>query len=659
MRSSREIAFRLRQEVANLRMWMRPPRLARPAGISIAQKLPEAAAISAKLRETEYAKRVVSLAEEIVAHRFRLLGLVVDLAGTIDWRRDAVHGKSSGLAYFRRIPYLDFEHSGDHKIIWELNRHQHVVILAKAFLFTGREEFLREIESQLTSWWAQNPFLRGINWSSALEVAFRALSWMWTDHLVGTQLGLRDRLMASLYQHGCYLEANLSEYFSPNTHLLVEAVTLEALGILYPDFPQAARWKHTGARILEQELGRQVRADGSHFEKSSYYQVYTLDAFLLHRLLAGSTAALDKQLRSMAEYVEALMGPARRLPLLGDDDGGRMFGLPWGCTFTGRASLATAAVLLGRNSTLGLDPEDLPEQAAWWLGAAILDQPKRAGPQGPSRLFPDAGVAVMRASDVQVLIDGGGFGGGTAGHSHSDTLSLVVSAGDEEILIDAGTYTYVSDRRLRNWFRGSAAHNTIRVDGRDQAVAIDTFCWAAAPAVELLAWTTTEDQDCFDGICRWAGFAHRRRVILLKPQLVLLVLDEIEGPAGEHVWEQFWHFANPPQQVEEMRYRIGRERRMWLSASPGGEAELSEGGEHGWRSIALGHKTPAPVLRIHGRSPLPVRRVTAFGLAPGETAVPEVVFVSSDAAQRGDDSICVQAGEIRVRFSNRGAERIK
>src|SRR5260221_12041103 len=124
MRSSREIAFRLRQEVANLRMWMRPPRLARSAGRSIAQKLPEAAAISAKLRETEYAKRVVSLAEEIVAHRFRLLGLVVDLAAHIDWRRDAVHGKSSGLACFRPLPDLDFEHSGDHKIIWETKRHR-------------------------------------------------------------------------------------------------------------------------------------------------------------------------------------------------------------------------------------------------------------------------------------------------------------------------------------------------------------------------------------------------------------------------------------------------------------------------------------------------------------------------------------------------------
>jgi len=218
MRSSREIAFRLRQEVSNLRMWLWPPRLARSAGISLAQKLPDPAPISARLRETEYAKRVVSLADEIRAHRFRILGLILDVGGNIDWLRDTVHGKSFGLAYFRRIPYLDFERAGDHKIIWELNRHQHMVILAQAFLFTGREEFLREIEHQLKTWWAQNPFLRGMNWCSALEVAFRALSWMWTDHLVGKELRSRAQMVESLYQHGRYLLALSSLGTLPNTY---------------------------------------------------------------------------------------------------------------------------------------------------------------------------------------------------------------------------------------------------------------------------------------------------------------------------------------------------------------------------------------------------------------------------------------------------------
>ena len=647
MRSSREIAFRLRQEAWNLRMWLWPPKLPAAASRTMAPTLPDASPVAERLRDSAYARQVVSLADEILTHRFRLLGLVLDLGENIEWRRDLGHNKTTGLAYARRIPYLDFERAGDHKIIWELNRHQHLVILAQAFLFTGREEFLRETERQLTSWWQQNPMLQGINWCSALEVAFRALSWIWLDHLAGRQLRVRDQLLESLYQHGCYLEPNLSLYFSPNTHLLGEAVALEALGVLYPGFPPAQRWKQTGARVMDQELDRQVRTDGSHFEQSSYYQVYALDFFLLHRLLSGTEPARDQKLRRMAEYLESLMGPSRRLPLLGDDDGGRVFGLPYGYSQTGRATLATAANLLGQD--LDFHKDEMAEQAAWWLGSEIVDRVEAAtGGSEHSRLYADAGIAVMQAAGIQVLIDGGGFGAGTAGHSHSDTLSLIIRAAKEEILIDPGAYTYVSEARWRNWFRGTAAHNTIRVNGRDQALPVHAFRWAEPPEVQLLAWETTTEQDYFDGVCRYGGIEHRRRVVFLKGDLVMLVLDELQGPPGEHLVEQFWHFALPPQRVADRRYRIGREHRFWFSVAGSGQVEVTEGGEHGWRSPALGLKEPAPVLRVHNTCELPVRWAAGCGFDPREAEPPQLELVPLH------DSICLRAGQSSIQFLDRG-----
>lgn len=612
----------------------------------MAPKFPDAATVAEKLRGTAYARQVVSLADEILTHRFRLLGLVLDLGDKIEWRRDAVHNQATGLSYSPRIPYLDFERAGDHKIIWELNRHQHLVILAQAFRFTGRDEYLREAERELTSWWQQNPLLHGINWCSALEVAFRALSWIWLDHLAGRQLRVRDQLLESLYQHGCYLELNLSLYFSPNTHLLGEAVALEALGVLYPGFPAAQRWRQTGARVMEQELDRQVRADGSHFEQSSYYQIYALDFFLLHRLLSGAEPARDEKLRRMAEYLESLMGRSRRLPLLGDDDSGRVFGLPFGFSEPGQATLATAANLLDQD--LAFHADALPEQAGWWLGSDTLDHGEAADCNEHSRLYADAGIAVMQTGGIQVVIDGGAFGAGTAGHSHSDTLSMVVRAGEEEILIDPGTYTYVGDARWRNWFRGSSAHNTIRVNGRDQAIPVNAFRWAEPPEVKVLAWEITPEQDYFDGVCRYCGFEHRRRVVFLKESLVMLVLDDVQGPPGEHLVEQFWHFALPPQKVTDRRYRIGRQSRIWFSVAEGGQVDVAEGGEHDWRSHALGQKEPAPVLRVHDTCALPVRWAAGFGLGSPEAEPPELVLVPLE------DSICLRAGQLRVRFFHHG-----
>ncbi len=210
-------------------------------------------------------------------------------------------------------------------MVWELNRHQHLTLLAQAFRLTGRREYLQRAAGDLESWFEANPYGRGINWASALEVAFRAVSWIWIYHLAGESMDARFRreFLTGLFRHGCYLEKNLSVYFSPNTHLLGEAVALHALGALFPGFPRARRWERRGLKIAAQQLTRQVREDGSHFEQSSYYHLYALDMFLFHYLLAGRPPGFRPRLELMAVYLDALMGPQRSLPFFGDEDGGR------------------------------------------------------------------------------------------------------------------------------------------------------------------------------------------------------------------------------------------------------------------------------------------------------------------------------------------------
>ena len=82
------------------------------------------------------------------------------------------------------------------------------------------------------------------------------------------------------------------------------------------------------------------------------------------------------------------------------------------------------------------------EQAIWWIGPRARTA-KPVPMVEVSRYFPQSGLVSMRAGDVRVLFDGGPFGPWSGGHSHSDTLSFIVSAGAAEILIDPGTYTYV------------------------------------------------------------------------------------------------------------------------------------------------------------------------------------------------------------------------
>src|SRR5215468_6115217 len=138
-----------------------------------------------KTRYPSVTANIVASAERTLQHRFDLLGYEgLDYGGEIDWHLDAVHQKRGPNKPAFRIKYLDFAEVGDSKITWELNRHQHLVTLAKAYRLTGDSRFVREIVAQWTAWHAANPYPVGVNWASSLEVAFRSLSWIWIYYLI-------------------------------------------------------------------------------------------------------------------------------------------------------------------------------------------------------------------------------------------------------------------------------------------------------------------------------------------------------------------------------------------------------------------------------------------------------------------------------------------
>jgi hypothetical protein len=151
------------------------------------------------------------------------------------------------------------------------------------------------------------------------------------------------------------------------------------------------------------------------------------------------------------------------------------------------------------------------------------------------------------------------------------------------VLIDPGTYTYVGDPKWRDWFRGSAAHNTVRIDGLDQATPAGPFRWHDKPEVEVLEWWSSAERDLLVAACRYRGFEHRRRIE--REGEKLLINDTVEGPPGEHLIEQFWHFG-----VAEA-----------VTIPDGDSREAIES----WRSPIFGQKVPSPALRVSRRTALP------------------------------------------------------
>ena len=573
------------------------------------------------------AQEIVAEANEICRHHFRFLGYRdLDYGPEIDWHLDAVHGLRSPLIPWFKINFLDFAAIGDHKVTWELSRHQHLVTLAKAWLLTGRATYAQEILAQWYSWRRANPYPLGVNWASSLEVAFRSLSWIWLLHLPAecpvVPPSFRDDLVRGLALNGRHIERYLSTYFSPNTHLLGEAVALFFIGTLCPQISAAERWKKNGWKIIQEEITRQVRPDGVYFEQSLYYHVYALDLFLHARLLASRNgmeipAGFDLALQKMLAVIQAL---AQDAPPdgFGDDDGGRVFNPRRNRAEHMTDPLAIGAALFQDKSLRS--SATLTEEAIWLVGEQALAStanPSNSRSGVLSKPFHDGGLYLAGSSEPflqQMVIDAGPQGTGRSGHGHADALSVKLAFGGRCWLVDAGTYCYIGPGNDRNIFRGTRAHNTLAVDDLDQAEAAGPFAWSSIPDTQVELWNVGRTFTLFAG--SHSGYErlpdpvrHRRFVFHLNGSF-WLVRDVAEGK-GSHLIETSWHFA-PEAEVSRRSNNFiatspsdGRDASKRVALVPVADARWKSELVSEHVSPAYGAKLTAPVVRCSARVGLP------------------------------------------------------
>lgn len=570
-------------------------------------------------------EETIEKADRICRHRFDLLGYDgIDYGREIDWHLDAVHGKRAPRRPWFKVPYLDFRQVGDHKVTWELNRHQHLVTLAKAYRFTRQERYARELFAQWYHWQRENPYPIGMNWASSLEVAFRSLSWLWVRFLLdGCSIvpdGFSADLARALTLNGRHMERFLSTYFSPNTHLLGEGVALMFIGVLCPALPAAQRWRARGWRIILDQAQRQVLPDGMHFEQSIYYHVYATDFFLHSRILAALNGVpipgeLDQTILRMLDVVCALQS-AGPLPHLGDDDGGRLFDPRRNRIEHMADPLAAGAVLFDRGD---LKSGEIREETVWLLGTEGVRRFDDLSPQerkSDSFALEASGMYVMSSlqpARQRLLIDAGPHGAGRAGHGHADALSIQVAADGEELLIDPGTFVYADSGDERSRFRGTAAHNTVQVDRSDQAEPAGPFAWRQLANTNVHRWLTGSYFDLFegehDGYRRLPyGIQHRRYVVYSKPYF-WFVRDVLEG-GGIHRFEAFWHFAPGTLSRIQDGFAFSRNQQTDLALLVASTHDCTQEIEEGWCSPVYGRKEPSPVLRLGVEAPLPVEFAT-------------------------------------------------
>jgi hypothetical protein len=566
--------------------------------------------------------RLIDEAESILTGRFDLLGYTgLSFGSPIDWHLDPVWSRRSPLTHWSQIDALDPAVVGDHKVVWELNRHQWMVRLAQATVLTRDDKYGAYAIGAMLDWIEANPVGRGVNWASSLEVALRLISWTWTLAILRRAQPLAEpaleRVLASIYAHANHVQRYLSSYYSPNTHLTGEALGLFYAGSLYPQFADAERWRDLGGRTLIAEAARQISSDGIYFEQSTCYQRYTCDFYLHFLLIAERTgfvvpADVRDRLTRLVEFLAAVCTPDRRMPSVGDADGGWLMPL---CRRDGddcRGTFAVAAVVLERPD-FATGTGDAPEPL-WLTGRRITAV--SADTTRASQLFSEGGYAILRSGVHDMILDVGPVG--AYGHGHADLLSVQCRLFGEPCLVDPGTYCYTAEPAWREHFRSSAAHNTLTVDHRNQAVPEGPFGWQSRPVVSVREWHVDRELTRVVGEhTAYPGVTHRRSVMAIVGG-PFLIIDELLGDEV-HSFELTFQFA--PLQVELSGLVAhgtlpgGRSFTLQPHSVTPLDANITTGSTtpiRGWVSSDYGRRTAAPAVTYSGTSQLPVQIVTVL-----------------------------------------------
>ena len=581
-------------------------------------------------------------ADRALRREFSFFGDTFHYPERVDWNADPVSGAQWPRIYHRDVP-VDGGNAGygDVKHVWELGRHQFIIDLGKAWALDREPAYSAAARALVFDWRNDNPVGTGVGWSCALEPAFRVLSWLWgyfytvDDPALDTDSHVQ--WLEGFHDHGWFLYRHLEYYASPYNHLVGEACALYCLGVLFPEFREAGKWRAHARQLLESRLPAQFYADGGSVEQSTFYHHATTGFYLLAALLGRANGeefspAVSRAIERALEFAMVMQLPDGTMPRIGGADDGKPIRLEQLRLWDFRPYQAVGAVIFGRRdfkSAAGHFFED----ALWLLGpdgAAAFDALDAQPPLPQSRALTSSGYVVIRnrwGADADYLcFDCGEQAAGvrrddiaSAAHGHADCLSIIVWRRGRPVLVDAGFHCYNGPKPWQDHFRETAAHNTVRIDGQDQARHINKMAWSnsytATLEAEDLATANPWVQGSHDGYrALERGSVLHRRVVWVRQRGYIVVCDFLEG-TGSHDVEVTFQFAPGSLKLFPSHASFADHADLHWFAAVDLAARVHEGGtgpDGGWIAPSLGIKRAAPRLVLSAPMSLPAAIVSVI-----------------------------------------------
>jgi len=435
-----------------------------------------------------------------------------DVTPDVDWHLDPKSNSSVAAdEYTFAIRTHGESLSFDTKYLWELSRHHHTTVLAMAYWITGDDTYARQAVAHIAAWIRNNPFLTGVHWGSSIELGMRLTAFVWVRRLLEdwpeTSVHFEDNsaFIETISCHQWLLAQRLSSGSSANNHLIFEAAGLYSASCAFPWYAQSSSWRAKAKATLNREFTLQTFASGYNRELASEYNGFVLEALLLclaegelsgFPLIDENWSLAARISHTLASFADCKGHPPRQ----GDGDNAHALLLDAPDYDRWHDLLGLAGAVFGRPAWW--PKTDTPSIRSWLLapilaprGAAYHLQPT----EQRVSVLPDAGLAILRdrsgsPDEIYCVFDAGPLGYlKIAAHGHADALSIELRQGGYPILVDPGTFNYTTRSEWRDYFRSTAAHNTLQLGGLTQSTIGGPFIWTRHARSELRSFEGLEE----------------------------------------------------------------------------------------------------------------------------------------------------------------------
>jgi len=509
-----------------------------------------------------------------------------------DWLTNPENGFQYDISkHWAEIPDFSNE-AGDIKYVWEKSRFTFLYDLIR-YDYHFEKDQSKTVFLEIESWIAGNPVNRGPNWKSSQEITLRVFNWTFALHYYKGSASLTDRLFSkiinSIYQQMKHVARNFdfSRFTVRNNHVLTEALGLYFTGLLFPFFKESKVWKQQGKKWFEEEIEYQIYKDGTFLQHSMNYhrvvvQLLTLGMRLAHIHDEVWAPVVYERARASLHFLTTCQDlRSGQLPNYGHNDGALFFPLT-DCDFRDfRPQLLALAYVLGEKTNYG---RGAWEEESMWFGLGGQTDTTIA-PLKPfvHTCFSDGGYFHLRDQETMSFLRCGSYQNRPF---QSDNLHLDIWIDGENMLRDAGSFKYNTEKRWTDYFAGTASHNTVMLGNSDQMRKGNRFIWYDWIRESDGGWKTEGDKIIFEG---WfSGFKqlgkniiHKRKVTKFAGVAQWTIEDWIEHAPDGILMSQIWH----PSAHFFQRFNIRS------NLKSGGEIKLIK--TRGWFSAHYGEKKSA------------------------------------------------------------------